>query len=238
MASATTGSLLTLRPAARAAIAPVTEPAMMSAESSWRRSWRLPATRRGLGGDERLSEDVRGDAQTSSWICRCRIRAQDRVLAWARPSCPGFLSINPRVSGLIPHRHPDCRTDGVLGHESASVGLRLSPPRPVARARAFFGALVPNPTWAGDGVAGLSGRWVLPGTGRSRRVDARARRSSVRITLARRAVRRLEFRSCTGFRSARWAGGLDARLGASGRTRRRARWRSSIGHFCTRWFSC
>ena len=69
----------------------------------------------------------------------------------------------------------------------------------------LLGALVPNPTGPGDGVAGLSGRWVLPGTGRTRRVDALALALVGRITRRPQAVRRLESRSRTGFRSARLA---------------------------------
>ena len=56
----------------------------------------LSTPRRGLNRYERLSEDVRGDAQTSSRIRRCGIRAQDRFPALAKASCPGLLSINPR----------------------------------------------------------------------------------------------------------------------------------------------
>ena len=123
--------------------------------------------------------------------------------------CPGDR-IMPRiteyqspVSGLFPHCLPDRRSDGASGHVSAAIGLRLSPPRPAARARVLLRGLYANPTWAGDGMAGLSGRWVLPGTGRTGGIWCWRWRWSARITLAPQAVRRLESRARTGFRRTR-----------------------------------
>ena len=51
---------------------------------------------------------------------------------------PRITEYQSPVSGLFPHRHPDrCRTGPQVINRPAS-GLRLSPPRPEARARAFL----------------------------------------------------------------------------------------------------
>ena len=99
---------------------------------------------------------------------------------------PRFTEYQSPVSGLFPHRLSDRQSDGASGHVSASIGLRLSPPRPAARARVLLRGLLANPTWAGDGVAGLSRRWVLPRTGRTGRLSCSRSSLVGRITLARR----------------------------------------------------
>ena len=139
------------------------------------------------------------------------------------PIMPRNSEYQSPVSGHIPHRHPDCRTDGVLGHESASVGQRLSPPRPVARARAFFGAWYLTLPGLATAWLGFRAGGFFPGQVGLVAIDTRAGARRTHHTRFK-TVRRLEFRSCTGIRSARRAGGLDARVGRLvGRAGARAR---------------
>ena len=153
-----------------------------------------------------------GDAQTSSRICRCCIRAQDRILAGAaEKACPGLLSINPRSPVFTRTVFQTVVGRGLrsyIGHyRSALEPTPSGGPRPRDPSR-----LSDNPTWAGDGVAGLSGRWVLPGPGRTG--GSRPRAGACRAHHARPpAVRRLESRARTGFRGTRAARRLDADLG-------------------------
>ena len=94
-----------------------------------------------------------------------------------------------------------------------SSGLRLSPPRPVARARASLrGWYLTLPglatAWLGFRAGGFfPGQVGLVAFG----ARARARRPHHARPAA---VRGLESRARTGFRRARGLGGLDARLGA------------------------
>ena len=53
---------------------------------------------------------------------------------------PRITEYQSPVSGLFPHCLSDRQSDGASGHVSASIGLRLSPPRPAARARVLSAA--------------------------------------------------------------------------------------------------